>query len=66
MAQETQVLCINLEGRDGREMEGTFQREGIYVYLSLIHVQVLQKTKFCKAIILHLKKKIFFKSIRKQ
>ena len=47
-----QVLCINLEGCDGREMEGTFKREGIYVYLWLVHVQVLQKTKFCKAIIL--------------
>ena len=59
MAQETQVLCINLEGSDGKEMEGTFKREGIYVYLRLIHVQVLQKTKFCNAIILQLKK-IFF------
>ena len=47
-----QGLCINLEGCDGREMEGTFKREGIYVYLWLVHVQVLQKTKFCKAIIL--------------
>ena len=48
-----QGLCINLEGwdeeRDGREV----QREGIYVYLWLIHVEVWQKTtKFCKAIIL--------------
>ena len=35
-----QGLCINLEGwdeeRDGREV----QREGIYVYLWLIHVEV--------------------------
>ena len=36
-------------------MEGTFKREGIYVYLWLIHVKVWQKTKFCKAIILQLK-----------
>ena len=32
-----------------------------YVYLWLIHVEVRQKTKFCKAIILQLKnKQIFF------
>jgi len=32
-------------------------REGMYVYLWLIHVKVWQKTiKFCKAIILQLKK----------
>ena len=44
-----QGLCINLEG----EMGGRFKREGIYVYLWLIHVEVWQKTtKFCKAIIL--------------
>ena len=35
--------------RDGRE----FKREGIYVYLWLIDVEVYQKTtEFCKAIIL--------------
>ena len=34
-------------------MGGKFKKEGIYVYLWLIHVEVLQKTtKFCKAIIL--------------
>ena len=44
-----QGLCINLEGWDG-EGDG---REGIYIYLWLIHVEVCQKTtKFCKAIIL--------------
>ena len=42
----------------GREIGGGFQRKGIYVYLWLIHVEVWQKTaKFCKAIILQLKKK---------
>ena len=42
----------------GREMGGRFKRQGIYVYLWLIHVEVWQKTaKFCKAIILQLKKK---------
>ena len=37
----------------GREMAGRFKREEIYVYLWLIHVEVLQETaKFYKAIIL--------------
>ena len=36
-----------------REMGGRFKREGIYAYLSLIHVEVSQKTaNFCKATIL--------------
>ena len=39
-------------------MGGKFKREGIYVYLWLIQVEVWQKTiKFCKAITLQLKKK---------
>ena len=43
----------------GREMGGRFKREGIFVYLWLIHVEVWQKiTKFCKPIILQLKKLI--------
>ena len=34
----------------GKEVEGRFKREGICVYLWLIHVEVSQKTaKFCKA-----------------
>ena len=43
-------------------MRGRFKREGIYVYpLWLIHVEVGQKTrKFCKAIIIQLKKKTNF------
>ena len=50
-----QELCINLEGWDGG---GSFKREGIYVYLWLIHVEVWQRTaEFCRAIILQLKKK---------
>ena len=32
-----QGLCINIEGW---EMGGRFKREGIYVYLWLIHVEV--------------------------
>ena len=35
-----QGLCINLEGWVGRETGGSFKREGIYVYLWLIHVEV--------------------------
>ena len=36
-----QGLCIHLEkGWMGREMSGRFKREGIYVYLWLIHVEV--------------------------
>ena len=35
-----QGLCINLEGWDGEEMGGRFKREGIHVYLRLIHVEV--------------------------
>ena len=36
-------------------MAGWFKKEGTYVYLWLIHVEVWQKaTKFCKAIILQL------------
>jgi len=40
-----------------REMGEKFKREGTYVYLWLIHGDIWQKTtKFCKAIILQLKK----------
>ena len=35
-----QGLCINLEGWGGEGMGGSFEREGIYVYLWLIHVEV--------------------------
>ena len=46
----------------GEEDGGRFKREGIYVYLWLIHVEVWQKaTKFCKAIILWLKNKLIKK-----
>ena len=33
-------LCTNLEGWDAKEMGGRFKREGTYVYLWLIHVEV--------------------------
>ena len=35
-----QGLCINLKGWDGEGDEGRFKREGIYVYLWLIHAEV--------------------------
>ena len=41
MAQETQTgACINLEGWDGEGDGREVQREGIYVHLRLIHVEV--------------------------
>ena len=49
-----QGLCDKLEGGVGRR----FKKEGTYVHLWLIHVDVWQKTtKFYKAIILQLKSK---------
>ena len=40
----------------GREMGGRFKKEGAYVYLCLIHVDVWQKpTHYCKVIIFLLK-----------
>ena len=40
----------------GRKMGRRFKKEGIYVYLWLIHVDVWHKpTQFCKTIILQLK-----------
>jgi hypothetical protein len=43
-------------------MGGRFRREGTYVYLWLIHLDICQKlTKVCKAIILQLKIIIFLK-----
>ena len=50
-----QGLGINLEVGMGREMGERFKKEGIYVYLWLIHVE--ETAKFCKVIILHLGKK---------
>ena len=40
MAQETQARAINLEGCDGEGNGREVQREGIYVHLWLIHVEV--------------------------
>ena len=50
----------------GKEVGGKFKREGTYVHLWLIHVEVWQKTtKFYKEIILQLKSIIFKKWIKK-
>ena len=42
MAQETETgtLVSAWRGRMGREMGGSFKKEGIYVYLWLIHAEV--------------------------
>ena len=56
------VLCANLEGWDG--VGGKFKREGTYVYLWLIHIDVWQKpAQYWKAIILQLKINNFFKKV---
>ena len=53
-------LKLNLQER---EVRGRFKREGTYVYLWLIQVDVWQKpTQFCKAIILQLKNNKCFKN----
>ena len=48
----------------GREMRGRFKREGTYIYLWLIHVDVWQKPiRFCKAIIFQLINKLKKKKV---
>ena len=48
-----------------REVEGGYKREGTYVYLRPIHVDVQQKSsQYCKAIILQLKIKYKLKKRR--
>ena len=59
ITQGTHRLPNNLEGWDGEGGGREFKREGVYVYLWLIHADVWQKpTKFCKTIILQLKNQI--------
>ena len=52
MTQRNELgLCNHLEG--WKQVGGRFKREGTYVYLWLIHVDIWQKpTQHCKAIIL--------------
>ena len=41
MAQETQIGSVTTKrGGMGRKMGGKLKREGVYVYLWLIHVEV--------------------------
>ena len=50
------MLCDGLAGWDGGALVGDVEKEGIYVYLWLIHAVVWQKsTQHCKAIFLQLK-----------
>ena len=50
------MLSDNPKGWDGVRNGKEIQREGTYVYLWLIHVDVWKKpTQYCKAIILQLK-----------
>ena len=69
MAQETKTGALyQPRGWDGEGDGREVQKEGIYVYLWLIHVEAWQKTtKFCKATILqqkiNLKIKYFLKII---
>ena len=52
------MLCDDLDGWDGGGLGGRSKREGIYVYIQLIHFVVQQKlTQHCKANILQYKKK---------
>ena len=51
-------------GEKGREVGGRFKKEGTFVYLWLIHVNVWQKSnQYCKGIILQLKINIFLKDL---
>ena len=45
------LLCDDLEGWDRGWVGGRLKREGIYVYLKLIHIAAQQKqTQHCKQI----------------
>ena len=51
------MLCDDLEGWDG-VVGGRLKKEGICVYIELIHIVLQQKlAQHCKAIILQFKKK---------
>ena len=52
------MLCGDPEGWDGGTVGGRSKREGIYVYIWLIHFVVQQKlTQHCKATILQKKRR---------
>ena len=45
------MLCDDPEGSDGVGVGGRFKRQGIYVYLQLIHFVRQKLTQHCKVII---------------
>ena len=54
--QPNPALCDILEGWDAGGMGGRLKRQGIYVYLWLIHIVEWQKpTQHCKAVIFQFK-----------
>ena len=58
MVQAAQIQCSVTTGRGriGWEIRGSFKRDGTYLYLWLIHVDVWQKPiQYCQAVILQLK-----------
>ena len=57
ISQGVQTSAVTQQRGDlGWEVGGTCQREGMYMYLLLIHADVWQKpTQHCKVIILQLK-----------
>jgi len=60
-SSSSNIICDNLKGWDGVGCGRRFKREGTYIYLWLIHVDVWTKsTQYCKAIILQ------FKQIKKK
>ena len=57
MTQGPQIQCSEMTGW---QVGGRFKMQGTCMYLWLIHVAIWQKpTKYCKAIILQFKIKIF-------
>jgi len=63
MMQGAQNWCFVTIQRAGMgwEVRGSFKREGTYIYLWLIPVDIWQKpTQYCKAIIRQLKNKFKF------
>lgn len=61
-AGSSNPCSVTTEGPDGWTVGGRFQREGMCVYLWLIHADAWQKlAQYCKAIILWLKINNFFR-----
>ena len=57
------MFCNNLEGWNGVGSGKEVQERGVICYVWLIHVDIWQKLpRYCKAIILQLKKKVTIRS----